>query len=85
MCDSGVGEGWVSLHGHTEQRLHMGTVAIQLKRAPIDTVGGVGDAGYCPQLCVYVSITICQRTGLTNSAPSRTSHSAKSLFLACDS
>lgn len=59
----------------------MGTVAIQLKGAHIDTLRGIRDTGYGPpteQLCVCVSISICQGPGLTSSAPSLTSHTEMS-------
>lgn len=62
----------------TAEHLHMGTVAIQLKGAHTHALSGIRDAGYRPQLCVCVSISICQRPGLTSSAPSLTSHTAKS-------
>ncbi len=54
----------------------MVAVAIQLKGAHTDTLSSVRDAGYRPQLCVCVSISICQ--GPTSSAQSLTSHTAKS-------
>lgn len=44
------------------------TVAIQLKGAHTDALGGVRDAGHRPRLCVCASISICQwRPGLTRS------------------